>query len=229
MLQLHEVYAGYGASQVLRGLSLHVEPGEIVALVGRNGSGRSTTARAIMGQLPWRGQMQWQGRSLAGLAAHQIARRGLGYVPEERALFAALTVRENLLLGQQGPGRRLALDAAYALFPPLQARAQVAAGRLSGGEQQMLALARTLMGRPQCLIVDEPTEGLAPAVLAQVAACLQAQRAAGVALLLIEQKRSLAPQLASRVLLMGQGRIVFDGSPAALDAQAQLQQQWLGV
>ncbi len=229
MLQLHELHAHYGASHVLRGVSLCVRPGEIVALLGRNGSGRSTLARATMGLLPWQGQLLWQGRSLAGLASHQIARRGLGYVPEGREVFANLSVQHNLLLGQKSAGASLALHEAYALFPALQARAQVAAGRLSGGEQQMLALARTLMGRPQCLLVDEPTEGLAPAVVAQVAACLQAQRAAGVAVLLIEQKRPLALALADRVLLMGQGRIVFEGSPAALQAQPQLQQQWLGV
>lgn len=229
MLQLDEIYAGYGASAVLRGVSFAVYPGEIVALLGRNGAGRSTTARAIMGQLPWRGQLHWRGHSLAALAPHQIARLGLGYVPEGREVFGALTVRENLLLGQQGGARRGTLDEAYALFPALQMRAQVPAGRLSGGEQQMLALARSLMGRPQCLLVDEPTEGLAPAVAAQVAACLQVQRAAGVAVLLIEQKRSLAQQLADRVLLMGQGRIVFEGKPEAMQADAALQQQWLGV
>ena len=231
MLTLHDVHAGYGATPVLRGVSLGVARGEIVALLGRNGAGRSTTARAIMGLLPARGTLSWDGQSLIGWPPHRRARAGLGYVPEGRAVFARLTVEQNLRLGVK-PGQRVsraALAGALAMFPALAARRHAPAGVLSGGEQQMLALARTLLGQPALLVVDEPTEGLAPQVVAQVAAQLQRLRADGVGVLLIEQKLDTALAIADRVLVMGQGRIVFDGQPGALRADAAVQREWLAV
>ena len=233
MLTLAGLHAGYGATPVLHGVTFSVAAGEIVALLGRNGAGRSTTARAIMGLLPARGTLRWRGQSLIGLPPHRIARLGLGYVPEGREVFARLSVEQNLRLGFK-PGARpgagsWTLDAAYTLFPALAARRRAAAGVLSGGEQQMLALARTLLGQPALLIVDEPTEGLSPQVTAQVAALLQTLRAQGLGVLLIEQKQSLALTIADRALVMGRGRIVFSGTPAELRTDTATQQAWLAV
>lgn len=230
MLEVQNLHAGYGLGQVLHGVDLQVRGGEIVALLGRNGSGRSTTAKALMGLLPASGQVWWQGQPILGREPHHIARMGLGYVPENRDVFPRLSVRENLLLGQQ-PRRHSPWGLAEAMtrFPALAEREHVAAGQLSGGEQQMLSLARTLMGGPQGLIVDEPTEGLAPQIVALVAAVLRELRAQGLAILLMEQKLAMALDVADRVLLMGHGRIVFDGRPEALMADASLRREWLEV
>lgn len=239
MLKLENVHAFYGKSHVLQGVSLEVRPGEIVALLGRNGSGRSTTAKAIMGLVEARGVISWKGASLIGKQAWQIARLGLGYVPESRDIFPTLTVQQNLLLGQKGRGRgrgegqgqgaRWSFDDMYALFPALRARQHVAAGVLSGGEQQMLTLCRTLMGEPELIIIDEPTEGLAPQLVALVGQFLQALKASGVSVLLIEQKLKIALAISDRALVMGHGRIVFDDTPAALRLDAGVRREWLQV
>ncbi|MEY4978687.1 MAG: hypothetical protein RLZZ352_957 [Pseudomonadota bacterium] len=237
MLMLDALHAHYGQTPVLHGVSLQVQAGEIVALLGRNGSGRSTTARAIMGLVACSGRLQWQGHDLNGLPTYARARLGLGYVPEGRDVFPQLTVQQNLLLGQQ-PGRwrgpvaapvRWQLDDVYAMFPALQRRVHTAAGVLSGGEQQMLSIARTLMGNPALIIIDEPTEGLAPQVVAQLGQFLQTLKTRGVAVLLIEQKLTIALHISDRVLVMGQGRIVFQGTPAELRQDAVTRQEWLEV
>ncbi|BAL95776.1 ABC transporter ATP-binding protein [Rubrivivax gelatinosus] len=231
MLTVRGLEAGYGVRPVLHGVDLDVAPGEIVALLGRNGSGRSTTAKALMGLLPARGSVRWQGAELLGQPAHEIARAGLGYVPESRDVFPTLSVAENLRLGERpraGPGRWTTAEL-LARFPRLAERAQAPAGVLSGGEQQMLTLARTLVGDPGLLIVDEPTEGLAPQVVAQVAELLAEARRRGVGVLLVEQKLAIALQLADRCLVMGHGRIVFAGTPAALAADAGVRREWLEV
>lgn len=231
MLTVRGLEAGYGARPVLHGVDLEVAPGEIVALLGRNGSGRSTTAKALMGLLSARGSVRWNGVELLGRPAHQIARAGLGYVPESRDIFPTLSVAENLRLGERPrPGtRRWTTTELLARFPRLAERAQAPAGVLSGGEQQMLTLARTLVGDPELLIVDEPTEGLAPLVLAQVAELLAEARRRGVGVLLVEQKLAIALQIADRCLVMGHGRIVFAGTPAALAADGGVRREWLEV
>ena len=235
MLTIHNLTAGYGAgdgqSQVLQGVSLQVHAGEVVALLGRNGSGRSTLAKAIFGLVSAQGSITWRGRELIGQSTFDIARAGLGYVPESRDVFPDLTVAQNLLLGQKPgatTGRWQQADL-LALFPQLQQRLNVKAGVLSGGEQQMLALSRTLMGNPELIIIDEPTEGLAPQLVAQVGALLTTLKARGVAVLLIEQKLTIALDVADSCLVMGQGRVVFDGTPAALLADAAVQRAWLAV
>lgn len=231
MLKVDNLHAYYGKSHVLHGVNFEVRPGEIVALLGRNGSGRSTLARALMGLIPASGQVWWQGQPLHGRPPHQRARAGVGYVSESRDVFPRLSVRHNLLLGEQ-PGQRHrphALDDALALFPALARRINTPAGVLSGGEQQMLALARCWMGQPRLMLIDEPTEGLAPQVVAQLAQALRHFQAQGVAVLLIEQKRQLALTVASRCAVMGHGRLVFDGTPDQLLADEALQREWLAV
>lgn len=229
MLEVRQLVAGYGQGQVLNGVDLRVAPGEVVALLGRNGAGRSTLAKALVGLVPAQGSARWKGRELLGLAPFEVARSGVGYVPESRDAFPYLSVRDNLLLGRQRRTGRWDFDAVYHWFPRLKEREHTPAGRLSGGEQQMLALARTLMGSPALLILDEPTEGLAPSMVEQVADVLRSLRAEGVAILLIEQKLSIAFSVSDRVALMGHGRVVFDGLPQALAADQGLQDEWLAV
>lgn len=231
MLQVTNLHAYYGKSHVLHGVDLQVGEGEIVALLGRNGSGRSTTAKAIMGLVACQGRVQWKGHALLGRPTHQIAQAGVGYVPESRDVFPSLTVAQNLLLGQKRAQRhpRWQLADMYQLFPGLLARQHTPAGVLSGGEQQMLTLCRTLMGDPDLIVIDEPTEGLAPQLVAQVAGFLCTLRQRGVSVLLIEQKLTMAMDISDRCLLMGHGRIVFDGTPAQLDAQTELRREWLQV
>ncbi|SAK41158.1 ABC transporter ATP-binding protein [Caballeronia ptereochthonis] len=227
-LLIENLRAWYGAAQVLHGVNLRIDEGEAVALVGRNGSGRSTLAKAIMGLVRCAGDMRYRGVPLMGLRPYRIARLGIGYVPETRDVFPALTVRENLLLGER-KGARFTLGDAYRLFPVLEARASVKAGALSGGEQQMLALARTLAGDPSLVVVDEPGEGLAPQVLAQTGACLAMLRDRGVAMLLIEERLTIARMLDARVAVMGHGAIQFDGPLAALARNEQVVREWLSV
>jgi branched-chain amino acid transport system ATP-binding protein len=230
LLQVRELHAWYGQSHVLHGVGFELGPGEIVALLGRNGSGRSTTARALMGLVDCEGEILWRGRDILGLRTFEIARAGIGYVPEDRAIFARLSVEQNLLLGlQRGKPGRWQVDEMYQLFPQLGARRRLEAGRLSGGEQQMLALCRTLMGSPELIIVDEPTEGLAPQLVEQVGRFLQQISRAGVAVLLVEQKLAIALAVSQRALVMGHGRVVFDGSPQQLLASAGLRREWLEV
>jgi len=218
MLQIQNLSAGYAKSRVLQGVSLQVNAGEVVALLGRNGSGRSTLAKAVMGLVPAQGSICWRGQELLGRSTFEIARAGLGYVPESRDVFPDLTVTQNLLLGQKigCQTSRWSLDEMFGLFPQLQQRANVKAGVLSGGEQQMLTLCRSLMGNPELILIDEPTEGLAPQLVAQMAAFLTTLKTRGVSVLLIEQKLSIALAVSDRCLLMGQGRVVFDGTPAEL-------------
>jgi branched-chain amino acid transport system ATP-binding protein len=230
-LQIDDLHAGYGHSRVLQGVSLGVAAGEIVALLGRNGAGRSTLAKAIMGLVPAQGRITWRGAPLLGKKTFEVARLGLGYVPESRDVFPDLTVMQNLLLGQKhaGPSGRWQVDDMFGLFPQLRVRADVRAGVLSGGEQQMLTLSRTLMGDPALIIIDEPTEGLAPQLVQAVAEFLKVLRARGIAVLLIEQKLTIALDVADRCAVMGHGRIVFDGSPDALRQDSALCKQWLQV
>jgi branched-chain amino acid transport system ATP-binding protein len=227
-LSIEGLRAWYGAAQVLHGVNLRVDEGEAVALVGRNGSGRSTLAKAIMGLVRCAGDMRYRDVPLVGLRPYRIARLGIGYVPETRDVFPGLTVRENLLLGER-QGARFTFDEACRLFPVLAERATVKAGALSGGEQQMLALARTLAGDPSLVVIDEPGEGLAPQVLAQVAACLARLRERGVAILLIEERLTIARTLDARVAVMGHGAIQFDGPFASLARDEQVMREWLSV
>ena len=231
MLEIKGLGAGYGKSRVLHSVSCSVQPGEIVALLGRNGSGRSTLAKAIMGLVDWQGGLRWQGRSLQGKPTCDIARLGIGYVPESRDVFPKLTVEQNLLLGQKSRSQpsRWTLADMYQMFPRLHERQHTFAGVLSGGEQQMLTLCRTLMGDPQLMLIDEPTEGLAPKLVELVGGYLQALKARGIAVLLIEQKLTIALTVSDRVLVMGHGCIVFDGTPAQLRAAHAVRQEWLEV
>jgi len=231
MLQVTQLQAYYGKSHVLHGVDLSVGKGEIVALLGRNGSGRSTTAKAIMGMVACEGSVRWQGMETLGRKPYEIANLGLGYVPENRDIFPKLTVHQNLLLGQKrGKAKpRWSFDDMYSLFPRLKEREHTEAGVLSGGEQQMLTLCRTLMGDPDLIIIDEPTEGLAPKIVELVAEFLQTLRARGLSVLLIEQKLTIAMQISDRCLVMGHGSIVFDGSPQALRADTSVRKEWLEV
>jgi branched-chain amino acid transport system ATP-binding protein len=231
MLQVRQLHAYYGQSHVLQGLSFDLHPGEIVALLGRNGAGRTTAAKALMGLVRCTGSVAWMDQELVGLQPFQIAQHGLGYVSESRDIFPGLTVQQNLQLGLKAGGLPgpWTLDAVYQLFPQLQQRRHTAGGVLSGGEQQMLALGRCLVGNPQLLLIDEPTEGLAPQLVAQVADTLQQLRRQGMAILLVEQKLAIALDIADRVLLMGRGRIVFEGAPQQLRADAALRSEWLEV
>lgn len=231
MLQLENVHAYYGKSHVLHGVSFTISPGEIVALLGRNGSGRSTTAKAIMGLVHAEGRISWKEQSLLGKKAYQIAHLGLGYVPENREIFPDLTVYQNLLLGQKGAGKgsRWGFDDMYGMFPRLKERQHNDAGVLSGGEQQMLTLCRTLMGDPDLIIIDEPTEGLAPKIVEQVGAFLQTLKSKGISVLLIEQKLTIAMTVSDRALVMGHGCIVFDGTPETLRANDAVRKEWLEV
>ncbi|MFE8644883.1 ABC transporter ATP-binding protein [Sphingomonas sp. NCPPB 2930] len=231
MLKIEGLHAYYGKSHVLHGVTFEVQPGEIVALLGRNGSGRSTTAKAIMGQVDWQGSVQWKGASLAGRKAYEIAHLGIGYVPENRDIFPRLTVHQNLLLGQKGSGAgsRWSFDDMYTMFPRLKERQHTEAGVLSGGEQQMLTLCRTLMGDPDLIIIDEPTEGLAPKIVELVGQYLGRLKDRGLSVLLIEQKLTIAMEISDRVLLMGHGSVVFEGTPDALRADAAVRKEWLEV
>ena len=231
MLQLDKLHAFYGKSHVLHGVTLDVAPGEIVALLGRNGSGRSTTAKAVMGLVDTQGRIAWKGGSLTGLKPYEIAQRGIGYVPENRDIFPKLTVHQNLQLGQKSRAThpRWTFDDMYTLFPRLRERQHTEAGVLSGGEQQMLTLCRTLMGDPELVIIDEPTEGLAPKIVEQVAEYLLALKARGLSVLLIEQKLTIALEISQRCVVMGHGRVVFEGTPAALKADAAVRKEWLEV
>ena len=231
MLQVSQLQAFYGKSHVLHGVDLAVGEGEIVALLGRNGSGRSTTAKAIMGMVVCQGSVLWKGAQILGRKPYEIANLGVGYVPEGRDIFPKLTVHQNLLLGQKRSQKkpRWSFDDMYQLFPRLKEREHTEAGVLSGGEQQMLTLCRTLMGDPDLIIIDEPTEGLAPKIVELVAEYLQALRARGLSVLLIEQKLTIAMQISDRCLVMGHGSIVFDGTPDALRQNASTRKEWLEV
>jgi branched-chain amino acid transport system ATP-binding protein len=231
MLTVRDLHAYYGKSHILQGVNLEVRAGEIVSLLGRNGVGRSTTCKAIMGLVEPVGEVLWKGKSLVGLRPDQIAHAGIGYVPEDRQVFPTLTVRQNLELGQKRAGRfgRWSFDDMFALFPHLRERQDNLAGVLSGGEQQMLTMGRTLMGDPELVIIDEPTEGLAPMLVTQVGRFLDEIARRGVSILLVEQKLTIALKISHRVYVMGHGRIVFDGTPADLAANAAVRRENLEV
>ena len=231
MLKVDNLHAYYGKSHVLHGVNFEVRPGEIVALLGRNGSGRSTTAKAIMGLVDCQGRIDWKGQCIQGQKAYEVAHLGIGYVPENRDIFPKLTVHQNLLLGQKGSGKgsRWSFDDMYQLFPRLKERQHTEAGVLSGGEQQMLTLCRTLMGDPDLIIIDEPTEGLAPKIVELVGQYLQALKARGISVLLIEQKLTIAMSISDRALVMGHGSIVFEGTPDALRQDVYIRKEWLEV
>ena len=231
MLKIQNLHAYYGKSHVLHGVDFEVRSGEIVALLGRNGSGRSTTAKAIMGLVDCEGSVRWKDQEIVGRKAYEVAHLGLGYVPESRDIFPTLTVHQNLLLGQKGAGKgsRWGFEDMYAMFPRLKERQHTEAGVLSGGEQQMLTLCRTLMGDPDLIIIDEPTEGLAPKIVELVAEYLQKLKARGISVLLIEQKLTIAMSISDRALVMGHGSIVFQGTPDALRADAYIRKEWLEV
>jgi len=231
MLKINNLHAYYGKSHVLHGVGFHVEPGEIVALLGRNGSGRSTTAKTIMGLVDGEGEILWKGQPILGKKAFEIAHLGIGYVPENREIFPKLTVHQNLLLGQKGSGQgsRWTFDDMYDMFPRLKERQHTEAGVLSGGEQQMLTLCRTLMGDPELIIIDEPTEGLAPKIVELVGQYLQTLKKKGISVLLIEQKLTIAMHISDRALVMGHGSIVFEGTPDSLRADSYTRKEWLEV
>jgi branched-chain amino acid transport system ATP-binding protein len=231
MLKIENLHAFYGKSHVLHGVSFDVQPGEIVALLGRNGSGRSTTAKAIMGLVDCAGSLTWKNQEILGKKAYEIAHLGVGYVPENRDIFPKLTVHQNLMLGQKGKGKesRWGFEDMYAMFPRLKERQHTEAGVLSGGEQQMLTLCRSLMGDPDLIIIDEPTEGLAPKIVELVGQYLQTLKAKGISVLLIEQKLTIAMAISDRVLVMGHGSIVFQGTTDSLRSDAYIRKEWLEV
>jgi branched-chain amino acid transport system ATP-binding protein len=231
MLKLDDVHAYYGKSHILHGVNFEVQPGEIVALLGRNGSGRSTTVKAIMGLVEGTGSVTWNGAQLLGRKAFEIAHAGIGYVPENRDIFPTLTVHQNLLLGCKGaaPKGRWSFDDMYRLFPRLKERQHNEAGVLSGGEQQMLTLCRTMMGDPDLVMIDEPTEGLAPKIVELVAEFLRELKRRGISVLLVEQKLTIALEVAQRCLVMGHGQIVFAGTPADLRGNEAVRKEWLEV
>jgi len=231
MLDVDDLHAYYGKSHILQGVTFRVGAGEIVSLLGRNGAGRSTVVKTIIGFVPPVGSIRFRGARIDGLPPHKIARLGLGYVPEDREIFPALSVRENLLLGlksARAPGR-WTIDDVLTMFPMLRARLDAPGGVLSGGEQQMLTICRTLMGDPDLIMVDEPTEGLAPRLVEQVRRLLDQIAARGVAILLIEQKLTIALAISHRLYVMGQGRIVFEGDARQLRASHAVRKEWLEV
>ena len=232
MLEVNDLHAFYGKSHILHGVNLRVGKGEIVSLLGRNGVGRSTSIKAVMGQVVARGSIVFEGRQLIGMKPFEIARLGLGYVPEDRAIFPDLTVRQNLMLGEKG-GRaqasRWSMEDMFQLFPRLKERLDTAAGVLSGGEQQMLTLCRTLMGDPELIMIDEPTEGLAPKIVAQVGEFLAAIKEKGISILRVEQKLAIALDISQRLYIMGHGRIVFEGTPQDLRGTEAVRKEWLEV
>ncbi len=231
MLKIDNLHAYYGKSHVLHGVHFEVKAGEIVSLLGRNGSGRSTTAKAIMGLVDCQGSLQWKGQEILGKKTYEIAQLALGYVPESRDIFPNLTVEQNLYLGQKNARKagRWSFDDMYQMFPRLKERQHTQAGVMSGGEQQMLTLCRTLMGDPDLIIIDEPTEGLAPKIVELVAQYLQELKRRGISVLLIEQKLTIAMDISDRCLVMGHGSIVFNGTPAELRNDGYIRKEWLEV
>lgn len=231
MLEVTDLHAFYGKSHILQGVNFHVGEGEIVSLLGRNGVGRSTTIKAIMGEVPPHGSIKFRGEEIAGLKEHEIAHRGLGYVPENRDVFPGMTVRQNLIMGIKNMKKqgRWAMEDMFEMFPNLRERADVDAGVLSGGEQQMLTMCRTLMGDPDLVMIDEPTEGLAPKIVTQVGDLLAEIARRGVSILLVEQKLAIALRISHRLYVMGHGHMVYEGTPDELKANDQVRKEWLEV
>jgi branched-chain amino acid transport system ATP-binding protein len=231
MLEVNDLHAYYGKSHILHGVSFSIAEGEVVSLLGRNGVGRSTTAKAIMGEVSPVGSVRFQGTEIAGLRNHRIARRGLGYVPEDRDVFPTLTVRQNLELGIKNPRKpgKYTVQQMLDMFENLQQRADSPAGVLSGGEKQMLTMCRTLMGEPQLVIIDEPTEGLAPLIVKRIGELIKQIAESGVSILLVEQKLAIAMDISHRVLVMGHGQIVYEGTPEELRENEAVREEWLEV
>ena len=230
LLSVTGLHAYYGKSHVLHGVDMRVAQGEIVSLLGRNGVGRSTTVKAIMGLVSASGSIKFKDQELIGLKPFEVAHRGVGYVPENRDIFPSLTVEQNLMLGEKGKrAGRWSIADMYKMFPRLQERQHTQAGVMSGGEQQMLTLCRTLMGDPDLIMIDEPTEGLAPKIVEQVAEYLNELKNRGISVLLVEQKLAIALEISQRVYVMGHGHIVFEGTPKELRANAQVRREWLEV
>jgi branched-chain amino acid transport system ATP-binding protein len=231
MLEVKDLHAYYGRSHILQGVNLEVGDGEIVSLLGRNGVGRSTTCKTIMGLVPPEGTITYQGEIISGLKPHVIARKGIGFVPEDRWIFPGLTVLQNLQLGSktQIPKGRWSIDDVFELFPKLGERSNVQGGLISGGEQQMLTMCRTLMGDPNFIMIDEPTEGLAPKLVEQVGRLIEEIAQRGISVLLVEQKLSIALKISQKLYIMGHGQIVFEGSPDDLKANDSIRREWLEV
>ena len=232
LLEVTEMHAFYGKSHILHGVTFRIDEGEIVSLLGRNGVGRSTTIKAIMGDVPAKGSIRYKGDEIVGLKPHQTARLGLGYVPETRDIFPGLTVRQNLLLGEKPGGDggvRWTMSDMFELFPRLEERADTPGGVLSGGEQKMLAMCRTLMGNPDLVMIDEPTEGLSPMMVEQVGRLLAEIAKRGVAILLVEQKLAIALAISDRLYVMGHGKIVYEGTSESLKEATDVRKEWLEV
>jgi branched-chain amino acid transport system ATP-binding protein len=231
LLEVMGLNAYYGKSHILHGVTFRVDENEIVSLLGRNGVGRSTTIKAVMGDVRPHGSIRFKGEEIAGVKPHQAARRGLGCVPETRDIFPGLTVRQNLLLGEKSGkvGRRWTMADMFRIFPRLEERAETPGGVLSGGEQKMLAICRTLMGDPDLIMIDEPTEGLSPMMVEHVGRLLEEIARRGVAILLVEQKLTIALKISHRLYVMGHGKIVYEGTPAALKAATDVRREWLEV
>jgi branched-chain amino acid transport system ATP-binding protein len=231
MLEVQDLHAYYGKSHILQGVDMYIDAGEVVSLLGRNGVGRSTTVKAIMGEVRPLGSIKFKGCNIAGLPSYRISHLGLGYVPENRDIFPVLTVRQNLMLGIKDTRRpaKWRLEDMLQMFPNLAERVDTAAGVLSSGEKQMLTICRTLMGDPELVMIDEPTEGLAPIIVQQVGDLIAEIARRGVAILLVEQKLSIAMRISDRVYVMGHGRIVFEGTPAELRANEAVRREWLEV
>ena len=230
LLEIKNMHAYYGKSHVLHGVELIVNQGEIVSLLGRNGVGRSTTVKAVMGQVTTSGSILFKGEQITGLKTYEIANKGLGYVPEQRDIFPALTVEQNLILGEKrGKKSRWCLQDMYRMFPRLEERRNTAAGVMSGGEQQMLTLCRTLMGDPDLIMIDEPTEGLAPKIVDLVGEYLNELKNRGISILLVEQKLAIALAISQRVYVMSHGVIQFEGTPDDLNKNEKVRKEWLEV
>ena len=237
LLQVQGLKAWYGAAQILFDVSLQVGRGEVVALMGRNGAGKSTTLKALMGMVARRGRVQFLGQDIARREPHDIARLGLGYVPEERRIFTDLSVMDNLEVGRQRPRRwpdgtpapEWTPEKLFALFPNLGEMPERPGGRMSGGEQQMLTVARTLMGQPLLVLLDEPSEGVAPLIVQQMARTIRALKAEGVSVLLSEQNLPFAEAVADRAYLIEQGQVVHEGSMADVVANPDVRKNCLGV
>ncbi len=231
MLEVRDLHAYYGKSHILQGVNLNVKDGEIVSILGRNGVGRSTTLKAIMGDVQPHGSIMFKGKQIAGLKSYQVAYCGLGYVPEDRSIFPGLTVEQNLILGEKSGRKapRWSIEDVYNLFPILRERKDTDASVLSGGEQQMLTVCRTLMGDPDLIMVDEPTEGLSPQMTERVGNLLQSIAERKISILLVEQKLTIAMRISHRVYVMGHGHIVFEGTPADLEKNDAVRREWLEV
>ena len=233
LLEINETHTYFGKSHILHGVSMEVEKGEIVTLVGRNGVGKSTTLKSIVGLAPPQGgSIRFKGQEIAGWRPHKICRLGVGYVPEERRIFHKLTVRQNLLVGmkpKQDVTNPWTIDRVYGFFPLLEQRDRQKGGNLSGGEQQMLTIGRTLMGNPEILLVDEPTEGLAPFLVDMVVEILQNINAESVSILLVEHAMDVALGLASRAFVMSKGEIVFRGTSEELSADKEVRKRYLEI